>query len=1165
MRTKGVWIACVMAIMVSQGVGAQEGTSPATQMATQPPHREASPVLDRVVSIHLTRVTLDVAIGTIARAANIQLALSDDVLPSKQLVSIDVDGISAGEAFRRVLQGSGLEVALTPGGKIFLTKSAEPRVVAAPITGRVIDSATRAPIANAQLRIIETGASVVTRDDGTFAFQDIAAGTYHLRAQRLGYRPLMRAVVVGNPGQAVTVDFALVRVATTLDQVVTTAIGRTQRRIEVGNSIAVINADSVMQNTLVNTTSDLLTGRAPGVQVLGSSGQLGEGHRIRVRGTASIRENDDPILIIDGVRADATFSFSGTNSAGGVAGSDAISSTQLIARSVNSAVGSASGKLNGISTPRTNALDELDPESIESIEVLKGPAASALYGTDAARGVIVITTKKGHIGRPALHFSAVQGWNDLPRGFPDSYQAWGHTYAGNPVNCTYSQSQFSATNACIVDSVTHFNPFNNSELSPLQSGRQTKVDGQVSGGAGGVRYFASGDFLNGTGGLRLPPSDVQRWNTLTQGASMPDWIMHPNAQQSGSGTVNLTTDLGLWGNLASSTRGFHQFTRNAPVQVPSGVDDIDGGFLAASGSVVTGIGYQNAYNGWGTSVQTTPLGMFEQKHETTLDRVTSSLTHNVTVGKVLNVVSTVGVDFNNTTQDGLSRAIDEQTLFGCTANCGSSTTGTTDVRMYTADIHGMVTNGLTTWLTSRLSAGFQFVRRTYDLDFLSAQGLGVGSETVNGAQTVAAAQYSTETKTAGQYLDEQLAFNDRLFIDGAMRWDVGSSFGKGAPAVAYPKLSVSWVASREPSIHLPAIISNLRLRAATGRSGIQPQPTEALRLYSPVQVMVDGVQTSGAKLSQVGSNTLLPATATETEGGFDLGLWNDRMNVEFTTYRKVTRNDIVGVNLEPALTVNSALGGAGVQEQNIGTVENRGVELALTVTPVNYSAFAWDVTVNGAVNHNKLLRINPNAVLDGGVNGYVTPLIVGSPVGGVVSYPGMYVDINHDGIITPNEVSGGFAVVGNGTGNSNIDGGVLYGSVDPTRQLSLNNGIRLFDDRFMISTMFDYTGGGVRRPFVLTTSATTLATQIDPTTSPLAYQAALLDQSIAFPGWYLSTSTWTWREMSISYQLPNHLTRLLRSSRSSVVLEGRNLQQWTKFDYPTPQTRFWSVRLNLDF
>src|SRR5687768_7907073 len=229
------------------------------------------------------------------------------------------------------------------------------------ITGRVVDAATNRPLVGVQVFIPATGLGNLSDQDGRYLLQNVPAGEHTVTAQLVGHKQAERRVTV-NPGATVTVNMALDETAIALEQIVVTGAGVGTQRKKLGNTIAAIDATKV-NTAAVSDVSQMLAAREPGVSVLPGGGYTGEGARIRIRGSSSLSQNNEPIIYVDGIRVDRSASAY---------------------------------------APQGNPskLDDIPPEAIERIEILKGAAAATLYGTEASNGVIQIFTKKGRAGAP---------------------------------------------------------------------------------------------------------------------------------------------------------------------------------------------------------------------------------------------------------------------------------------------------------------------------------------------------------------------------------------------------------------------------------------------------------------------------------------------------------------------------------------------------------------------------------------------------------------------------------------------------------------------------------------------------------------------------------------------------------------------------------------------
>ena len=249
-------------------------------------------------------------------------------------------------------------------------KTPAPPVLVGQISGQVTNAVTMQPLVGVNILVVGTTLGAMTRDDGRYIIPNVPDGTHRLRTQRIGFTSDERSVTVA--GADVTVDFALTAVAVSLDEmVITGTAGGTQRRA-IGNVVASVAADSVLARSPISNMDQLLGQRTAGVMMLPGTGQVGTGSAIRIRGNSSLSLANEPIVYIDGVRMDSD-SRRGPGQRGGA---------------------------------NVSRLNDINPADIETIEIIKGPAAATLYGTEASNGVIQIITKRGRAGSRSLNSRA---------------------------------------------------------------------------------------------------------------------------------------------------------------------------------------------------------------------------------------------------------------------------------------------------------------------------------------------------------------------------------------------------------------------------------------------------------------------------------------------------------------------------------------------------------------------------------------------------------------------------------------------------------------------------------------------------------------------------------------------------------------------------------------
>ncbi len=321
------------------------------------------------------------------------------------------------------------------------------------IVGRVTDAASGAPQSDVQVFLPGTGLGSLTRANGAFVILNVPPGQYELHAERIGLEPVTRQVTVA-AGQAAEVDFQMSTQALGLDEIVVTGTAGAARRREVGNTIAQINVAELPQKP--TNVADLLQSTAPGVDVtLGGAG-AGQGQKIRLRGANSVAMSSDPIIYIDGVRM----------MSGGFPQQ------------------SAKDHGNRSSNVTQSPLDLLNPNDIERIEVIKGSAATTLYGTEASAGVIQVFTKKGTQGRPVWTVETLQG------------TLWNQRFGTNGVNYVY------------MDPWICTGPFKCGDLMPHAAYTQN-YSASVRGGAQSLSYFSSAQLENDHG--NTPNDWLRKW------------------------------------------------------------------------------------------------------------------------------------------------------------------------------------------------------------------------------------------------------------------------------------------------------------------------------------------------------------------------------------------------------------------------------------------------------------------------------------------------------------------------------------------------------------------------------------------------------------------------------------------------------------------------------
>src|SRR5688572_14321459 len=334
------------------------------------------------------------------------------------------------------------------------TRVARPAFVGT-ITGRVTDARTAAPITAALVEVEGTRLATTTGADGRYRLVDVPAGSRVISVRRLGYTASRQTVTVTDNQQA-TADFALAAAAVSLDQVVVTGTAGGEQRRSIGNSVATINASEELERSAAPNLGNLLQSRAAGVIVTPSTGRVGAGPTIQIRGRSSLSLSSEPIVYVDGVRVN---NATGQGPSGANASSFGAQNSQVASR-----------------------LNDINPEDIETIEIIKGPAAATIYGTEAANGVIQIITKRGRSGQaPQWGLTLRQGtqWFQDPEGrIPTNY------------------GRDASSNIVTWNAVTQ----ENARGTPIwNNGHLQTYTASLSGGLPVVRYSLSGTYDDDNG------------------------------------------------------------------------------------------------------------------------------------------------------------------------------------------------------------------------------------------------------------------------------------------------------------------------------------------------------------------------------------------------------------------------------------------------------------------------------------------------------------------------------------------------------------------------------------------------------------------------------------------------------------------------------------------
>ncbi len=771
------------------------------------------------------------------------------------------------------------------------TIAQEPGVVA----GTVVASQSLRPLSDAQVHVVGTDIGTLTDEQGRFRLTGLTGEEVTIQVRLIGYRSLERSVPVGTTD----LRLPLVESAIRLDEIVVTGTPGETRRRAIGNSVSEIDVSAAAELAPSQDLQTLVSGRVPGVTVLTGQGNLGTGGVTRVRGISSLSLSNEPIVYIDGVR-------------------------------VNSDANAGPSIRGGRQVSR---LSDLNPEDIASIEVIKGPAAATLYGTEASNGVIQIITKKGSGGAPVVELSVEQGANFLNNKsrFPVNY--WQNPETGQ----VESQD-------LLAQEETAGRPI-------FQTGHAQKYSGAVRGGLDALRYYASGQYDDAEGVVDY------NWRKRYSGRLNLDIPVRDNFQiNTNFGYVRNDTRLGQAANGWDLMAQIHWGT-------PRQKDGPTRGFLRAPPEAVATI---------------------ESKAE--IDRATIGAQMDFRPREWFFHRLNVGVDVGDETNSILfPRHPEGDAYFFGGQSLGDRSLERRRTTFLTFDYATTASLDATPDLNLATSFGVQYYSKRFETSAAQGRVFPAPSVTsVGGAAVTFGDEDLIENKTLGLYVQERIGWKNRVFITAALRGDDNSAFGTNFNFVTYPKVSATWVVDEEPFFDV-SWVNTLRLRGAWGRAGQQPDVFAAARLYGPTTGPGD---VSTLTPQNVGNPDLKPEVGEEIELGFDAALQDERVGLEFTWFHKTTSDAIVERGVAPSL------GFPGTQFVNLGEVKNWGVELGLRGRALDGERVALDLSATLATNDSEVTDLGDLPPVS---TGTLQQHREGYPVGGIFIRRVVDVTLDGDG------------------------------------------------------------------------------------------------------------------------------------------------------------------------
>ncbi|MEO8620208.1 MAG: TonB-dependent receptor [bacterium] len=938
------------------------------------------------------------------------------------------------------------------------------------------------PLEGANVSIVGTPLGALTHADGRYSIVNIPPGAHTLRVVRLGFtrRDLPIAITTG---QALTQNIDLKEAAVSLEQVVVTGYGSSARR-DVTGSIASVSSNDIA--TLpVPRVDQAISGLVAGVQVQTTNGQPGSEMRIRIRGGNSLNGSNEPLVVVDGV-----------------IGAD---------------------------------LNQINPNDVEAVDVLKDASATAIYGARGANGVILVTTKRGTPGAMRFAYSGYTGSQNVSKHIDlltaDEFATMFMRNPNHDKTVTYDTT---VTHATTDWQNTVY------RSAPIQS-----HDVRLSGTNGGTSLMAGASLFQQSG--------IVTNSTFNRGA------------------VRFNLDQQLGTRIKAGTRVTFSRSTGHAIRVNDGYGTAGGPVTMMAlrwAPTIPVYAADGSYSPPLLASQTfdNPLAIVNLlDNKTTADYLLGNLFANIELLHDLNFRSSVSYTSNDGKQQIYTSRLLRAALGSGQANV-NSVGYTTFLSENTLTLHRSLgkhevtlLGGVTAQSNNRDSTTAQGVGFTSDL---------LGYNRLNLAQTIIAGSSSAREQVLSGLARMNYGYAGKYLITASYRADGASKFATNNKWAYFPSVALAWRASDEDFFRnrLPGI-SELKLRASVGRTGSDAvSPYQSLAAYSVGSPYDLGTVTfnNGANPSRNANPNLKWETTTQTDVGFDLGLFDNQVSFTADAYKKTTR-DLLYAKLVPYYT------GYASYITNVGSVENKGIELGVDT---RRGIRAFDVRMGGNIAFNRSKVLDLGGDKEFFVNGVNTSLPTFVP-GGIVRVGeplGNFFGYIWDGIFQT-------AAEATASGQSGaVAGGMKLRDVDGDKKISTNDRVILgngqpkytFGQNGSVSYhafSFSYLLRGVQGQKVANVNRQGMETpgdNVNTLRNTLTYWtpgSGINDMTgMGIGPFNAMTSRWVedgsfvrLQNATFGWEVPQRIAARANMSNLRVYVSGQNLKTWTKYSWYDPE------------
>lgn len=761
------------------------------------------------------------------------------------------------------------------------------------VTGKVTDSRDGSPLVGVTVKAKGAANSTTTNSEGAFTL-NVPNNTKALVISYVGFK--VQETAIGN-----TSNISLSQAENSLSEVVVVGFGTKAKR-DLTGSIAKVSSKDISGTPAISFES-AIQGRAAGVFVEQQNGKLGQGIKVRVRGAASITAGGDPLYVVDGITLQ------------------------------NSSLSS-----NGA---QTNPLADINPNDIESIEILKDASATAIYGANGSNGVVLITTKKGKVGKSKIEFGYFTG-NQKPTGKRDFMNAQEYV----------DYFRMAAANAFRLDPSFNYVTFTEARLKRYSGGNDdyktakvntdwqeeafqkapiSQYDLNFSGGNEKTTFYMGGQYIDQKG--IIVRNSLKRYSgRLNLEHKVRDWLSFGmNMSFVRSNNNRISND-----NAFSTPLQIVALSPITPL--------IDPRTGLTSGALDLNTGRPNT----NFPVYYNPLlGVENASYLTTVNRTLGNIFSNVKIAKGLNFRSEFGVDQTNQNEQTYNGKL---TARNQGVPNGAGFAGSDEILNLTVNNFFQFNKSFNdkNVLDAVLGTSYQ----KYDINSISLSGEQFPSDVYKKLSAAAAPTSISSSGTAFRVLSYfgrvNYKFNDRYLLALSGRYDGSSKFGANNRYGFFPAASLGWIVTEERFLQNVRWLSFLKLKAGYGETGnsLGINNFASRGLYS-----ANGYGAlAGQRPTQLANADLKWETTGSLDVGFEASFLKNRISLEVDYYERKTRDLLLNVNIP-------GVSGFAIQTRNAGKLNNKGIEFTLNTENIVGKNFKWSTNLNFAANRNKIIDL----------------------------------------------------------------------------------------------------------------------------------------------------------------------------------------------------------------